>query len=147
MKILNFTLDLVDKLGIAIIVAIVSYYLAKRQLNNTNILQYRQKWIDDFRDGISLFISEAERISMLEMDDDRYFDYFKDFSQAQNNIELMLDIENELHNGVSEVMDEIRGIIHERKIDEEKLNSEIDVLLDTSKAVLKGQFSLIKRGK
>ena len=145
-------LAILDRLCIPIIVAVITYVIAKKQIVNSGVTQFRQKWIDDLRNSISIFIAQAEMISMLDFDDDKqYFENFQDLSQMQNKIELMLNPLEEDHNQLIEIANKIREIIHDENIDddelEEVLNKKIDELLDISKAVLKKEWIVIKQGR
>jgi hypothetical protein len=133
----HFWLDFLDKSCIPIIIAVLSYYLAKRQLLSGNVLQFRQRWIDDLRNAISLFIAKAEMISMLDLnDDDAYFSHIMEFSQMQNKVELMLDLNKKDQQDISDIMNSIRENIHEDEINETELNELINSLLETSRTVL-----------
>jgi hypothetical protein len=55
---------------ISVTAVIVTYIVAKQNRWNTGVTQFRQRWIDNLRDAISLFIAKAEMIYMLDLDDD-----------------------------------------------------------------------------
>jgi hypothetical protein len=143
--------DVFEKACVPVIVAVITYVITKKQATNTIVIQSRQKWIDDLRNCISLYIAKAEMISMLELDDDQYFDHFTELSQTQNKIALMLNTYEKEHNGVIIIMEEIRELIHEEDIDEDELEKSLDKkivdLLKVAQGVLKNEWSIIKTGK
>lgn len=143
--------DVFEKACVPVIVAVITYVITKKQATNTIVIQSRQKWIDDLRNCISLYIAKAEMISMLELDDDQYFDHFTELSQTQNKIALMLNPYEKEHNGVIIIMEEIRELIHEEDIDEDELEKSLDKkivdLLKVAQGVLKNEWSIIKTGK
>ena len=145
-------LGVLDKVLIPIIIAAITYIIAKKQITNSSITQFRQKWIDDLRNCISIYIAKAEMISMLDLnDDEQYFKHFKELSQMQNKIALMLNPLEKDHNQLIEITEEIRELIHDEDVDDEELEKRLDkkiaVLLDVSKIVLKKEWNVIKKGK
>lgn len=146
----EYLLDLGGKVLIPLIIGWVSYKIARRQISNSGVTQFRQKWIDNVRDAISVFIAKAEVISMLDYDEDEaYFEHFKELSQMQHKIELFLNPQEEDHNEIVELLNDIREIIHEETIDEkleDKMYDKIQKLLNVSKRVLKREWNVVKKG-
>ncbi|WP_426670537.1 hypothetical protein ACPPVU_04670 [Mucilaginibacter sp. McL0603] len=133
----HFWIALLDKLCIPIIIAALSYFLAKRQLLSGNMLQFRQRWIDDLRNAISLFIAKAEMISIIDLDDDdSYFSHSMELSQMQNKVELMLNPNVDTQQIIINRMSDIKKIIHEEEVNEDKLKALINDLLEMSRGVL-----------
>jgi hypothetical protein len=141
--------DLFSKLLIPIIIGYVTYLIAKRQIANSGVTQFRQNWINELRSTISLFISKAELISILDVDDEKnYREAFKDFCQCQYKIELLLNPNESDHNSIITHLEKIRQLIHtEDEIDEEELDQSIVILLEVTKRVLKREWQVVKRGK
>lgn len=141
--------DFAEKIAIPLLVAGITYFIARKQLVNSGLTQFRQRWIDDLRDSISTFITEAEIISMLDMEDDeQYFEHFRELSRMSIRIALMLNPNEEEHNKVKSYVEKIRNIIHDDKISEKKLgqalNRNIEELLIASKLVLKKEWNRVK---
>jgi len=110
-------LDLLGKLCIPLVIAFVSYLLAKRQLNSSNVNQFRQRWMEDFRSTVSLFIAKAETVSIIDLDDsESYMKHFQEFVQTQMKIELLLNYEDDDHSKFVKKLNELRGIIHKKTV-------------------------------
>jgi len=151
MKWYEYVLDLGGKILIPLTIGWVSYIIARRQIANSGVTQFRQKWIDNVRDAISIFIAKAEVISLLDFEEEEpYREQFKELSQMQHKIELFLNPNENDHNEIVKLMDEIRDIIHEEDLNdklEDKLYDKIQELLDVSKRVLKREWNVVKMGK
>ena len=144
--------DILSNICIPLIIGWITFIIAKRQIRGSGVTQFRQQWINDLRESISLFITKAELISMLDLDDDEtYFDCFEELSQTQNKIELMLNPEEDDHNEVIAILDNMRELAHDEKLREDKLearmNKEIEKLLAVSKRVLKREWNVVKKGR
>lgn len=148
----SYVLDLLGKVCIPIIIGVITFIVAKKQITNAGVTQFRQKWIDNLRDAISIYIAKAEMISMLDFDDDKtYFEHFKELSQMQYKIELMLNSSESDHADIVEIIGEIRDIIHDEDINEDELENNLGELIlelvEVSKRVLKREWSIVKKGK
>jgi hypothetical protein len=91
-------------------------------------------------------------ISMTDFDDDEsYFESFKELSYSQHKIELMLNPKEDDHNDIVDSIDDIRDIVHDEKIDEDKMNEildeKIEYLMKVSKRVFKREWERVKNGK
>lgn len=144
--------NLISQILIPVLVAIITYIIAKKQITNAGVTQFRQNWIDNLREAISAYIAKAEMISMLDYDDDEnYFEHFKDLSRMQYKIELLLNPNEDDHKEVVNLISDIRDVIHEEDIEDDKLDKRIDDLidrlLDVSKNVLKREWNVVKKGK
>jgi len=142
--------DFAEKIAIPLIVAGITYFIARKQLVNSGVTQFRQQWINDLRNSISLFITEAEIIAMIDMSDDKlYFEHFRELSQMSTRIALMLNPNEEEHESLNRCVEKIRDVIHNEKISEEKLgkklNKNIDELLIVAKQVLKKEWVRVKK--
>lgn len=143
--------NLISQILIPILVAVVTYIIAKKQITNAGVTQFRQNWIDNLRDAISLFIAKAEMISVLERDDDEnYREHFKELSQMQHKVELLLNPNENDHQEIVDLLEGIRDTIHDDEMDDETLDEKIDELidklLDVSKRVLKREWNVVKKG-
>lgn len=144
--------QLISTIVIPLFVIGITFLIAKRQILNTGVTQFRQQWIDNLRESISIFIAKAEMISMLDLDDDDgYLEHFKELSQTHHKIELMLNPEEDDHNKIIEKLDEIRELIHDEEIGEDELEEKLDnvivELLEVSKRTLKREWNVVKKGK
>jgi len=63
-------LDILGKICIPLFIVLITFVIARKQIINTGVTQFRQKWIDNLRDAISLYIAKAEMISILDLDDE-----------------------------------------------------------------------------
>jgi len=127
----DYITDLLGKICIPLIIGYITYIIAKKQITSTGVTQFRQKWIDNLRDAISLYIAKAEMISMLDFDDDeKYFEHFKELSQMQYKIELMLNSSEKDHNEVIEYVGNIRDLIHDEEIHEDELDERLNELIN-----------------
>ena len=139
--------------AVSAIAVMVTYIVSKQNRWNAGVTQFRQKWIDNLRDSISLYIAKAEMISMLDLDDDeKYYTHFEDLSRMQNKVELLLNPNENDHNNLIAKMEEIRELIHDENEEDldlfEKLvDNKIKELLIISKAVLKKEWNVVKNGK
>jgi len=137
---------------VAIIAVTVTYIAGKRNRWNSGVTQFRQEWINDLRQAISLFIAKAEVISMLDLDDDEYYEHYQELSESNNMVELLLNPNEDQHNELISKMDEIRELIHDETYNdpdkfEKKVDKKVMELLEISKAVLKTEWNVVKRGK
>jgi len=137
---------------ISVTAVVVTYVVAKQNRWNNGVTQFRQKWIDNLRDAISLFIAKAEMISMLELDDEAYYDHYEELSQMHTKVELMLNPTETEHNVLVGKMDEIRELIHDETTEdfnkfEDLVDEKVKELLIISKAVLKKEWIVVKTGK
>ena len=146
----EYLLDLAGKIIIPLIIGYVSYNIARRQIVNSGITQFRQKWIDNLRDAISLFIAKAEAISTLDYEDDEaYVEHFTELSQMQSKIELFLNPKEDDQDKIMELMEDIREIIHEENWTndvEKELERSIEELLEVSRRVLRREWRRVKEG-
>jgi len=147
----NYIFDLIGKICIPLIIGYVTFIIAKKQIVNAGVTQFRQKWIDNLRDSISIFIAKAEMISMLDFEDNEaYFIHFKELSQMQYKVELMLNASESDHKEISTFMWEIRDLIHDEDINEKDLEFALDdtteKLVNASKRVLKREWGVVKKG-
>jgi len=146
MVIQNYIIEMLRYLLIPLVIAFVSYYLAKRQLNSSNINLFRQRWMEDLRSNVSLFIAKAETISIIDLDDDEaYMKHFQELVQTQMKVELLLDSEEEDHNKLIEEMDKLRDLIHEKEINDEKVQDSIYHILESTKDALYNEWMIIKK--
>ena len=130
----------------------MTYIVAKQNRWNTGVTQFRQKWIDNLRDAISLFIAKAEMISMLDLDDEAYYDHYEELSQMHTKVELLLNPIEDDHNELVEKMNEIRELIHDEITEdadefENMVDNKVKELLIISKRVLKKEWIVVKTGK
>lgn len=145
---IQYIIDLLGKICIPVIIGAITFIIAKRQITNAGVTQFRQKWIDNLRDSISKYVAQAETISMLELNDDiSYFREFKELAQTQHKIELMLNREESDHSEIIGHISDIRDLIHENKIDQDKFNEMIKALIGVSQDVLKREWKVVKKGK
>jgi hypothetical protein len=145
-------ITVVSSVLIPLIIGTVTFLIAKKQIINTGITQFRQRWIDELRNSISIYISKAEMIAMLEYDEEElYFEYFEELSQMHSKIELMLNPNEAEHNSLLGCISKIRDLIHKEGIKVEKLEKNLDKaigqLLIISKTVLKKEWEVVKGGK
>jgi hypothetical protein len=142
-------LGVIDKVLIPIIVAFITYIIARKQITNSSVTQFRQRWIDDLRNAVSLYIAKAELIQMLKIDDDEgYFQHFTDFAQTQHKIELLLNPTDGNHGYVIICLENLRETAHwETEVDPSVVRDEIINLIDAVRAVIKDEWLSIKKGK
>ena len=139
-------LDLLGKLCIPLVIAFVSYLLAKRQLNSSNVNQFRQRWMEDFRSTVSLFIAKAETVSIIDLDDsESYMKHFQEFVQTQMKIELLLNYEDDDHSKFVKKLNELRGIIHKKTVNNKNMRECIQEILEAAKDQLYSEWMIIKK--
>ncbi len=147
---INFT-NIVSTMLIPLIIGWITFVIAKKQIRGTGVTQFRQQWINNLTEAISLFIAKAEVISILDLDDEDYTVHFKELSQTQHKIELMLNPKEKDHNELNEAIDIVRDLIHDEDLEDnelnEKMNEEIEKLLAVAKRVLKREWEVVKKGK
>ena len=139
--------------SVTVLAVIITYVIAKQNRWNTGLTQFRQKWIDELRNAISLFITKAEMIIMFDLDDNKnYFEHFKELSEMNNRVELLLNPTEDDHNEIIEKMNEIREIIHDETYEDHDVltmdvDAKIEELLSITKRVLKKEWNVVKKGK
>jgi len=151
----NIKLDLIDLLGkicIPVIIGYITFAVAKKQITNAGVTQFRQKWIENLRDSLSIFIAKAEMISMLDFDEDEeYFEHFKELSQMQHKVELLLNPTETDHNEIVALIGDIRELVHDKEIQEDELDTimdeKIEGLMEVSKRVMKREWNVVKKGR
>ena len=140
--------SLISQILIPILVAFITYIIAKRQITNAGVTQFRQNWIDDLREAISIYIAKAEMISTFDFeDDDNYYDQFEELTHMQHKIELMLNPNEADHVEISKIIEEIREVIHEEELNEPLFDKLIKDLMKITKSVLKREWNVVKKGK
>lgn len=144
--------SLISQILIPVLVAIITYIIARKQITNAGVTQFRQNWIDNLRDAISIYVAKAEMITILDFDDDEsYLEHFKELSQMQHKIELLLNPNESDHQEIVTLINNIRDIIHDEEIDEKELDKKtdnyIDRLMEVTKRVLKREWNIVKKGK
>lgn len=146
----QIVLDVLERIliptTIPIIIGLITFRIAKKQINNTGVTQFRQQWINSLRDTLSVFISKAEYIFITE-DDEKVDEAYRDMVEAQYKIELLLNPEEIDHNRVTSLLEEIRKIVFEEKIEEEIFDKKVSDLLKEAKKVLKREWIVVKQGK
>jgi peptidoglycan hydrolase CwlO-like protein len=130
---------------IPIIIGFITYIIAKKQITNTGITQFRQQWINSLRDTLSNFISLAEYTN-VQQDQEKIKEAFKEITAAEFKIELLLNPLEEDHKKLTEKMREIRDLIYYPQ-DNDTLDFHIAELLDISKKVLKREWNVVKTGR
>jgi hypothetical protein len=148
----NQIVDLLGKICIPLIIGWITFVIAKRNIINTGVTQFRQQWIDNLRNSISVFIAKAEVISLMDFEEDEpYTEQFEELCQMQYKIELLLNPLEDNHNEIISLLESIREIIHDEKISDARMDKElsrnIDDLLDITKTVLKEEWNIVKKGK
>lgn len=139
-------LDIGGKLLIPIIIGIITFVIAKRQITNTGVTQFRQQWINTLRDTISIFISKAE-YTIVQTDKEKIKEAFSELCLAQYKIEMLLNPQENDHNEIIKQIKEIRYLVYEEPEKEDKIWEEIDKLVQLSKQVLKREWAVVKKGK
>lgn len=149
-------LNLIEKIIIPVIIPIAlaffSFHIAKQQIINAGVTQFRQQWIEDLRESVSTFIAKAELIAMTDLEDDQnYMEHIQELSESQNRIELMLNPLEDEHNKIVEGLVAIRALIHDSKISDKKLAERLDAntvtLLSATKRVLKSEWLRVKKAQ
>jgi len=143
--------DVLEKVLIPVIIGYITYQISKKQIINAGITQFRQRWIDELREAVTLYIAKAEMIAMLEFgDNEKYSEHFQQLVQMQYQIELMLNPGEEDHNKINIITTNIRNVVHDEHIDNNTLDRllthKIDQLLKATKVVLKKEWAVVKKG-
>ncbi|ESU28726.1 hypothetical protein FLJC2902T_13190 [Flavobacterium limnosediminis JC2902] len=142
---LNIVITILTSILIPIIIGFITYIIAKKQIINTGVTQFRQQWINSLRDTISVFISRAEYTSIQE-NQEKIKEAFREIVEAEFKIELLLNPSEEDHNKLVEKMREIRDLIYFVP-DNDTLDIHIEELLAITKKVLKREWNVVKSGK
>ncbi|NTV66927.1 MAG: hypothetical protein HGB06_04460 [Chlorobaculum sp.] len=143
-------ISLIGTILIPIIIGFITYIIAKKQITNTGITQFRQQWINSLRDTLSLFIARVE-YTIIQEDKVKIKEAFREMVEAEYKAEMLLNPVEDDHNELVKKMREIRKMVYEdesevSKIDD-KIDDEIDELLSISKRVLKREWNVVKKGK
>jgi hypothetical protein len=144
-------LTVITNLFISIYTRKTSITIAKQQITNSGLTQFRKQWIDNLTNSISLFVAKAEMISMLEFDDyENYDEHFQELSQMHYKIELLLNPLEEDHLELVCLIGQIRDIIHDEEMEDDKIENELDnliaQLMKVAKTVLKREWNVVKNG-
>src|SRR4051812_15342279 len=142
-------ISVISSAVVSIIATASAIYIARLNRHTSTSTQFRKVWVDTLTDAISTFISMAEMISMLEIDDedDLYLDYFKELSKMHNRVLLMLNQHDEEHVKLAEHMEELRDVIHDENIDDDKISEIVDSkvidILEVSSGILKKEWDAV----
>ncbi|MGY4536277.1 hypothetical protein ACVW0P_000684 [Mucilaginibacter sp. UYNi724] len=148
----NIIPDIVEKAIIPIIIGFITYLISKKQIVGTGVTQFRQRWIDELRKAVTLYIAKAEMIAMMDLDDQKtYFSHFQELAQMQYQIELMLNPGEDDHIKINVIAKSIRNIVHDESFSDEilekMLTQKIEQLLKATKSVLKTEWQVVKKGR
>ncbi len=142
---INIIITIFSSILIPVIIGFITYIIAKKQIANTGITQFRQQWISSLRDTLSVFISRAE-YTHVQQDQNEIKRTFRELVEAEFKIELLLNPLEDDHNKLVEKLREIRDLVYFFPNDE-TLDNNIDELLQISKKVLKREWNVVKTGK
>ena len=142
---INIISSILSSILIPIIIGFITYIIAKKQIINTGVTQFRQQWINSLRDTLSTFISLAEYTNVIE-NKIKIKEAFREITAAEFKIELLLNPLEEDHNKLIEKMRKIRDLIYFFP-DNDTLDTHIDELLEISKKILKREWNVVKKGK
>jgi predicted RNA-binding protein with EMAP domain len=142
----NDWISLIGTILIPIIIGFITYIIAKKQITNTGITQFRQQWINSLRDTLSLFIARVE-YTIIQEDNIKIKEAFHEMVEAKFKAEMLLNPNEDDHNALVKKMQEIRHMVYEDESVENKIDDEVEKLLTISKRVLKREWNVVKKGK
>lgn len=132
---------------IPIAISFLTYRIAKNQIINSGVTQFRQQWINHLRSALSQFISRAEYIFIAEEDGEHVNIAYREMVEAQYQIELMLNPNENDHNDLIELLEDLRSGLYDGKLTESQFDECLIDLLACSKIVLKREWVVVKKGQ
>jgi hypothetical protein len=148
------TIDFVQLLGtvvIPIIIGFITYMIAKNQIRNAGVTQFRQQWIENLRTSISDFIGKVEYLSLEikqnNRSDQTIVDMYQDLIRLRYKIDLMLNPKEDDHKLIIEKIVTLRNGLYKPEISTTDIQNEIASLTNTTKDVLKREWTVVKKGK
>lgn len=149
-KTVNFV-QLLGTVVIPIIIGFITYLIAKNQIRNAGVTQFRQQWIENLRKSISDFIGKVEYLSMEikqnNRNDQTIVDMYQDLVRLRYKIDLMLNPKEDDHKLIIEKIIKLRNGLYKPEISTTDIQNEITSLTSTTKDVLKREWKVVKDGK
>ncbi|MFN8231155.1 MAG: hypothetical protein U0V03_09575 [Bacteroidia bacterium] len=143
--------QLIGTIIIPILVSFLTYFIAKKQITNAGVTQFRQQWIDNLRNCISEYISKAEflllEIKINNKNEQSLVDIYQDLIKLRYKIDLMLNPNEDDHKKIIEYLKNIRNGIYDNNVTAENIQTEIAQLNEFTKTVLKKEWNVVKSGK
>lgn len=136
---------------IPILVSLITYLIAKKQITNAGVTQFRQQWIDNLRNSISDYISKAEflllEIKTNQRNDHNLIVIYQELLKLRYKIDLMLNPSEDDHKKIIDFLVKIRNGIYDTNVTVSALQTEISQLNEFTKKVLKKEWNVVKSGK
>lgn len=143
--------QLIGTIIIPIIIGYITYLIAKKQITNAGVTQFRQQWIDNLRTAISDYISKAEflllEIKTNKRNEQQLIDIYQELLRLRYKIDLMLNQKEEDHKKIVAFLVSIRNGIYDDKVSIIDLQTNISQLNEFAKTVLKQEWNVVKSGK
>ncbi len=136
---------------IPVLVSYITYLIAKKQITNAGVTQFRQQWIENLRNSISDYISKAEflllEIKTNQRNDQYLIDIYQELLKLRYKIDLMLNPLEDDHKKIIDYLVKIRNGIYDKNVTVFALQTEISQLNEFTKKVLKMEWNVVKSGK
>lgn len=146
-------LEFIVKLGptlVAIAAIIVTFLVAKRQVQAATVLSSRQRWSDSLLDNLSRLIGIQSSLSDadIKLDEDAAFRALNEFDVLHARIALMLTPSNEKHEDLLKAILEYHRYLYD---DPDKTNAathkgKYAAMINAGRVVIAKEWSKIKRG-
>lgn len=127
--------------------------IAKKQITNAGVTQFRQQWIDNLRNSVSDYLSAVDGIIFYSVYVNHHFDIkqsdlIKDLKMKQYKVLLLINPLEKDHIQLVELINEISKLIETPDAGNQKLiKTKIENLVNDMQKVLKKEWEVVKKGK
>ena len=150
MEAVNYWTMYVIPIGIQLLIAGTTLYVARRQIINAGVTQFRQQWIDNLRNTLSDYCSLVRSIMLLwdptNREENKAEVLYKDFEQARFKINMLINPTEKDHIELVRMID----IIHKDTTDplrvDLKVNRLLDELIKCSQKIFKTEWIRVRDG-
>lgn len=151
MEEVNYWTMYVIPIGIQLLIAGTTLYVARKQILNAGVTQFRQQWIDNLRNTLSEYCALVRSTMLLwdprNREENKAEPLFKDFQQARFKIHMLINPNEPDHIELVRKID----IIHKDTIDptriDKKVNDLLEELIACSQKIFKDEWNRVKKGK
>lgn len=150
MEEVNYWTMYVIPIGIQLLIAGTTLYVARRQIINAGVTQFRQQWIDNLRNTLSDYCPIVRSIMLFwdpkNREENKAEVLYKDFEQSRFKIKMLINPTERDHIELVRMID----IIHKDTIDplrvDLKVNKLLDELTECSQKIFKSEWERVKDG-
>lgn len=144
---------LLTSIVIPVLAILVSMIIAKKQIINAGVTQFRQQWIDNLRNSISEYLSAVDTIIFYSIYVDPHFnekqsENFRNLKLKHYKVLLLINPLEVDHKKIVEYLNEISNLINTPdKINQKSIKEKTDQLINDLQKILKREWEVVKKGK